>query len=103
MASIFVFYTSKSGWVFMNGVELENGAGDVIQKKFKNVIRDTLARGYISESGVYVAQDFDFDPYSKPQYYYSDLRAFLDVGNIKGRPLCKKSVMYSVPVEIINN
>ena len=83
-ASIALSYSADQ-WAFINGVELKNGAGDVVRYTFKKPFRKVMDSGAVLEICSIVLQDYDIGGVVSAGA--SKLRDFVAVGDVTARPL----------------
>ena len=84
MASVTVSY-SADNWAFINGVELQNGAGDKMRYTFKTPYRKVMSNGSILEICTITLQNYVIDGIASTGA--SKLRDFVAVGDVTARPL----------------
>ena len=96
-ASVSVSYSADQ-WAFINGVELKNGAGDVVRYTFKKPLRKVMSGGDILEICSIVLQDYDIGGVVSAGA--SKLRDFVAVGDVTARPLADNKIFNFSAVEI---
>ena len=96
-ASIALSYSADQ-WAFINGVELKNGAGDIVRYTFKKPMRKVMDSGAILEICSIVLQDYDIGGVVSAGA--SKLRDFVAVGDITARPLADNEIFNYMPVDI---
>lgn len=96
-ASIALSYTADQ-WAFINGVELKNGAGDVVRYTFKKPLHKVMDSGAVLEICSIVLQDYDIGGVVSAGA--SKLRDFVAVGDVTARPLADKEFFDFAPVII---
>ena len=96
-ASIALSYSADQ-WAFINGVELKNGAGDVVRYTFKKPMRKVMDSGGVLEICSIVLQDYDIGGVVSAGA--SKLRDFVAVGDVTARPLADNEIFSFSAVEI---
>lgn len=96
-ASVSVSYSADQ-WAFINGVELKNGAGDVVRYTFKKPLRKVMDSGAVLEICSIVLQDYDIGGVVSAGA--SKLRDFVAVGDVTARPLADNEYFDFAPVVI---
>lgn len=96
-ASVSLSYSADS-WAFITGVELKNGAGDIVRYTFKKPLRKVMDSGAILEICSIVLQDYDIGGVVSAGA--SKLRDFVAVGDVTARPLADNEIFNFMPVDI---
>ena len=96
-ASVSVSYSANQ-WAFINGVELKNGAGDVVRYTFKKPMRKVMDSGAVLEICSIVLQDYDIGGVVSAGA--SKLRDFVAVGDVTARPLADNEIFNYMLVDI---